>query len=311
MAVLNHAFTAPGVYMVKLTITDDGGAAGVATTVDGIPAMVVIYDPSAGFVTGGGWINSPLGAYAADPELTGKANFGFVSKYKKGASVPTGETEFQFKVADLNFHSTTYEWLVVAGARAQYKGRGTVNGTGDYGFLLTAIDGNLKDEYEPDKFRIKITDRTTGALVYDNQMGEADGTEPTTVLGGGSIVIHTPGGGTRPAAAGSSPAGPSVALPTVYGLLQNRPNPFAVTTTIGFDLPEPGRVRLAVYSVAGRLVSTLVDEQRDAGRYENTWLGKNNEGVPVGAGVYFYEITVQPVTGGPAFTSTKRLILLR
>jgi hypothetical protein len=32
----------------------------------------VIYDPSGGFVTGGGWINSPLNAYAADPTLTAK-----------------------------------------------------------------------------------------------------------------------------------------------------------------------------------------------------------------------------------------------
>ena len=58
----------------------------------------------------------------------GKANFGFVSKYQKGAKVPTGETEFQFKAGDLNFHSTAYEWLVIAGAKAQYKGIGTVNG---------------------------------------------------------------------------------------------------------------------------------------------------------------------------------------
>ncbi len=36
----------------------------------------VVYDPSAGFVTGGGWINSLTGAYMANPNLTGKANQG-------------------------------------------------------------------------------------------------------------------------------------------------------------------------------------------------------------------------------------------
>ena len=65
--------------------------------------------------------------------MAGKTNFGFFSKYKKGATVPTGETEFRFKVADLNFHSTEYEWLVVAGPRAQSKGSGTINGAGDSG----------------------------------------------------------------------------------------------------------------------------------------------------------------------------------
>jgi hypothetical protein len=80
---------------------------------------VAIYDANNGFVTGGGWINSPAGAYVANPALTGKANFGFVSKYQKGATVPTGNTEFDFKAGNLNFHSTSYEWLTIAGARAR------------------------------------------------------------------------------------------------------------------------------------------------------------------------------------------------
>ena len=62
--------------------------------------------------------------------LTGKASFGFVSKYAKGATAPTGETEFQFQVANFDFHDTNYQWLVMAHARAQYKGTGAVNNTG-------------------------------------------------------------------------------------------------------------------------------------------------------------------------------------
>jgi hypothetical protein len=152
---------------------------------------VVVYDPDGGFVTGGGWIESPAGAYAADATLTGRANFGFVSKYKKGATVPSGQTEFQFKVADLNFHSDAYEWLVVAGSRAQYKGTGTINGNGNYGFLLTAVDGQRPGGGGVDRFRIKIWDRDNGdALVYDNQLGDSDDAAMTTSLGGGSIVIH-------------------------------------------------------------------------------------------------------------------------
>lgn len=41
---------------------------------------VVVFDPTAGFVTGGGWLESPPGAYTADPALTCKATLGFVSK---------------------------------------------------------------------------------------------------------------------------------------------------------------------------------------------------------------------------------------
>ena len=49
----------------------------------------VAYDLDGGFVTGGGLIDSPTGVYKPDPDLTGKATFGFVSKYKKGANTPT------------------------------------------------------------------------------------------------------------------------------------------------------------------------------------------------------------------------------
>jgi hypothetical protein len=184
----NFSFSEAGVYTVTLTVIDDDG--GVATSTESI---FVVYDPSEGFVTGGGWIDSPAAAYVGDPLLTGKANFGFVSKYKKGAKTPTGTTEFQFSVANFNFHSTTYDWLVVAGARAQFKGIGAINGFGNYGFLLTAIDGKINGGGGVDKFRIKIWDIGTDRIVYDNKLGASDNDDPTTALGGGQIVIHKGG----------------------------------------------------------------------------------------------------------------------
>lgn len=156
---------------------------------------MVVYDPSAGFVTGGGWIISPAGS-CVDPATCGgadpggKATFGFVSKYKKGATAPTGNTEFQYQLAGLNFSSTLYQWLVVAGARAQYKGEGTINGGGSYGFLITGIDGQQPGGGGIDRFRIKIWDLASGDMVYDNQLGAAEDSNASRALGGGSITIH-------------------------------------------------------------------------------------------------------------------------
>ena len=82
--------------------------------------------------------------------------------------------------------------MVVAGARAQYKGTGTINGGGNYGFMLTAIDGAISGGGGIDKFRIKIWDKNNGgAIVYDNQLGADDTGNAATALGGGNIVIHT------------------------------------------------------------------------------------------------------------------------
>jgi PKD domain len=183
----SHSFGGPGVYTIIVTVTDDEGASGSDTV------MVVVYDPNGGFVTGGGWINSPAGAYRADPTLTGKANFGFVSKYKKGASAPEGQTEFQFQTGSLNFHSEWYQWLVVAGSKAQFKGTGTVNGGSGYGFLLTATDGQLNGGGGVDKFRIKIWRLDNSLVVYDNNFGASDDIDTANpqAIAGGSIVIHS------------------------------------------------------------------------------------------------------------------------
>lgn len=181
-----HAYAAPGVYEVAATVEDSTAL----TDTDSCSDYVVVYDPSAGFVTGGGWIDSPAGAYAADLGLSGKANFGFVAKYKKGATVPDGNTQFQFHAGNLNFHSTVYEWLVVSGPKAQYKGAGTINGAGNYGFILTAHDGQVAGGGDIDRFRIKIWDKSSGSVVYDNQSGDADTSAASDAVEGGSIVIH-------------------------------------------------------------------------------------------------------------------------
>ncbi len=181
----NHTYTSAGVYTIALTVTDKDGGVGSSTF-----QYVVVYDPSAGFVTGAGTITSPPGAYAQDSSFSGKAVFGFVSKYQNGANQPTGSTQFRFIIANFSFKSTSYDWLVVGGAKAQYKGSGTINGTGDYGFILSSIDGQLPGGGGTDKFRIKITDKTTGDIIYDNQLGTSDTSDPTTAIDSGSITIH-------------------------------------------------------------------------------------------------------------------------
>jgi hypothetical protein len=180
----SKTFNAAGVYTVKVTVTDSSGLAAEA-----VYESVVIYDPNGGFVTGGGWMISPAGALVGNPSATGRATFGFVSRYLKGKSVPDGSTRFQFRAGDFDFTSGSYEWLVISGARAQYRGSGEVDGRGGYKFILTAIDGQAAGGGGTDKFRIKITD-PSGVVVYDNRLGQPDSSNDLTALGGGNIQIQ-------------------------------------------------------------------------------------------------------------------------
>jgi len=186
-----HTYTAAGVYPVVVSVTDNGGLKGQ------VSRDVVVYDPSSGFVTGSGTIQSPAGAYRPDPVAMGPANFSFVSKYQKGASAPTGTTSFRFQTVGLDFYGDTYDWLVVGGARAQFKGSGSLNDATGYQFMLTAVDGDLLGGGAPDRFRIKIWRYDDNAkqdvIVYDNQLDSSTTgtTSEGTAIRAGQIVVHT------------------------------------------------------------------------------------------------------------------------
>lgn len=75
-------------------------------------------------------------------------------------------------------------------------------------------------------------------------------------------------------------------IPAAHCLLGAAPNPFNPGTTIRFDLPEAGPVRLSVFDVSGRLVRALVDESKSQGLYEAVWDGRDSSGKEVSSGTY-------------------------
>jgi len=247
----NYIYTVPGVYAVKIQLEDMGGH-----LVEETYRYIVIYDAMEGFVTGGGWINSPIGASTLYPDAVGKANFGFVSKYKKGSTVPTGNTEFQFKAGDLNFNSYLYDWLVIAGAKAMFKGEGTINGEGNYGFMISAIDEDLNTSGETDKFRIKIWDIADEYIIYDNQIEEED---PLTEIGAGSIVIHS---GPKLKSSIIAPVGDDV---ETFSEIEIYPNPFSITAYIEFQHDKSIELLVNVYDISGKLIENLYDGRIEEG----------------------------------------------
>jgi hypothetical protein len=95
-------------------------------------------------------------------------------------------------------------------------------------------------------------------------------------------------------------------VPARFALRQNYPNPFNPITAISFEVPAGGAsVRLAIYDVTGRLVRTLVKGRIDPGVHTVRWDGRNERGVTVATGVYFYRMQAG------SFTQTRKMVLLR
>jgi uncharacterized protein (DUF1501 family) len=89
-------------------------------------------------------------------------------------------------------------------------------------------------------------------------------------------------------------------VPLSLSLHQNYPNPFNPSTNISFTLPDAGNVRLQVFDISGRLVSTLISSTMNAGKHTVTF-----NGASLASGTYVYRLVT------PSATLTKKMTLLK
>jgi len=76
-------------------------------------------------------------------------------------------------------------------------------------------------------------------------------------------------------------------MPLRLALRPIAPNPAVASAHVRFDLPKRTHVRIRVFDVAGREVTSLVDAARSAGRHSLVWAGRDREGRAIPAGIYF------------------------
>ena len=88
--------------------------------------------------------------------------------------------------------------------------------------------------------------------------------------------------------------------PLVYNLEQNYPNPFNPSTTISYQLAESGKVTLKIYDILGKIVATLINEYKAAGKYKTEFNTTN-----LTSGVYFYQLKAN------GFIETKKMVFLK
>ena len=94
--------------------------------------------------------------------------------------------------------------------------------------------------------------------------------------------------------------------PDRFKILGSYPNPFNLSAVIEFELPKSCNVRVLIYDVLGRLVKTIIsDERAQSGRRGVVWNGENSQGSISASGIYWYVVEAEGVRG------TGRMVLLK
>jgi len=118
-----------------------------------------------------------------------------------------------------------------------------------------------------------------------------------TVVSGDANSLYSPG---KDAAGLTDVKVKSKNIPEQFSLLQNYPNPFNPTTVIEFTLPKETNVKLKIFNILGKEISTLVEQKLKAGIYKYNWNASNYS-----TGVYFYQLKAGNVI------ITKKMLLLK
>ncbi|HAB54326.1 MAG TPA: hypothetical protein DCE80_19460 [Ignavibacteriales bacterium] len=91
-----------------------------------------------------------------------------------------------------------------------------------------------------------------------------------------------------------------VEIPDEYELVGNYPNPFNPTTKISYQLPNKAQVTLKIYDLLGREVAILVNEEKQAGKYEVEF-----DASSLSSGVYLYRISIND------FVKTMKMMVVK
>ena len=105
-------------------------------------------------------------------------------------------------------------------------------------------------------------------------------------------------------------------IPSQYTLSQNYPNPFNPVTTLEYEIPEKGDVSLIVYDLLGEKIWNLTLNSLSTGYHSVQWNGVDNDGHPLSAGCYFYQLKVSStsIPGSKPerlFVQTRKMVLLK
>jgi hypothetical protein len=153
--------------------------------------------------------------------------------------------------------------------------------------LVYPHEDQLVVDYSHAYFLTRHNDRLFFTVYHNTQGNKQD--RVYEIVEGDSLVVSVP----------------SIPAEATAFSLQSSPNPFSATARIRYFVPVDSCVHLGIYSVAGKLVATLVDEPQVAGEHQVVWNGFGPTGTDAASGVYFVKLKAD------GQVTTQRIVLIR
>jgi hypothetical protein len=289
-------------YSIEVVASGARVASGHAGRVD--PNEAVLYDGGTRawleLLSPNGGETLPIGsAYDITWDSGGQIGFVKLERSSDGGSTWTS-------IVEGTTNSGSFSWIVDSPqsdnclVRVSKSADTGVNDTSDWAFEVFQEINWLS--VQPTEGDVTVGSRANLQVTFDGT-----GLEEGDYLA--DIIITSNGGDpvTVPVAlhVGATGIDDELGTPSAYVLRGASPNPFNPVTTITYGAPADASVRLAVYSVDGRLVRTLVDDQATAGYSTVVWDGRDDSGVEVGSGVYFCRMEAD------GFADVAKMVLMK
>ncbi|MBN2414170.1 T9SS type A sorting domain-containing protein [candidate division KSB1 bacterium] len=166
--------------------------------------------------------------------------------------------------------------------------------------------GGTANQYQWMKYGVDISDAVNSSYVIDSAESSDQGSYVCKITNtlAAELILYS-----RPikviVSGGIGIEDKSTSIPKEFVLFQNYPNPFNPATIIKYNLPKAVHVRLVVYDLSGRRIKTLVDANQQPGHFITVWQGRDDNNLPVAAGVYFCRFDVQD------FQKVIKLVLIK
>jgi len=233
----------------------------------------------------GGWNLSTAQFYSPTRSFSESPTGNYTNNQNRTLTLTTGRNVSSAPVTILSFYHR-YNIEILDNAYVD------ISGDGGTTWSSVKYYNGVQNEWKQEIFDItELANSTTNLKirfsVVTNRTGVEDGwyVDDIKITNYQDVLTGTPG---------------QQEIPLVFALEQNYPNPFNPETKIRYSIAANTFVKLTVYDALGRLVNTIVNENRPAGNYEVSFNGSG-----LASGLYFFKLEAG------SFSDVKKMMLIK